>query len=216
MRIVVAGSGQTGNMVASILSEQENEIVGFVDDAHAGAVEAHGFPVLGDRTYLLDNAGRFDAVCVGVGSIRGRRHLIEWLEQNGVPTVSAIHGSVVMSPEVVLGDNLIIGASTTLYINPVIGSGCFIGPSVTVSHDTVVGDFCLLSVGSVIGARCDIDEGVLVGSGAILMPPAFSPDARLQVGRNAIVGVGATVIRNVEPDTTVVGTPAKPIRRGPE
>lgn len=211
MKIVILGSGQIGNAAASIARENGHDVLGFIDDnPELKHTSVYDLPVLGNRESLLNNQS-FDAVCIGVGTIKARKAVANWLKERNIQTVSAIHPSVVMSPEVKLGRNLIIGTNSTFFINPKIGDGCFIGPSVTVSHDTVVGDYCLLSVGSVIGARCDIGNEVLIGSAATLMPPAFSTEARLSVGEGAIVGVGATVIRDVEKGSTVVGTPAKPI-----
>ncbi|TIW04883.1 MAG: sugar O-acetyltransferase, partial [Mesorhizobium sp.] len=38
--------------------------------------------------------------------------------------------------------------------------------------------------------------------------------AGISIGAGAIVGAGAVVTRNVPPNTTVVGNPARPVRRG--
>jgi len=211
MKIIIFGAGQIGNMVASILLEQNHSILGFVDDQQNGSISSSTkMPLLGPREYLKSNVD-YDAVCIGIGTIEARAAVSDWLEQNDIPTVSAIHLSAVISPEVTLGKNLIIGANSTLYVNPKIGNGCFIGPSVTVSHDTNVGEFCLLSVGSVIGARCDLNEKVFVGSAATIMPTGFGAQSRLSVGSCAVIGVGSTVISDVAAGVTVVGTPAKPL-----
>jgi sugar O-acyltransferase (sialic acid O-acetyltransferase NeuD family) len=213
MKVIIFGSGQTGLMVASILLELKHEIVGFVDDQPNNANRSNlQSPLLGSREYLLQE-GAYDAVCIGIGTIDARLAIAKWLHKHGIPTISAIHPSAVISAEATLGQNLIIGANSTLYINPTIGEGCFIGPSVTVSHDTEVGRFCLLSVGSVIGARCDIEERVFVGSSATIMPTGFGSKARLRVGSGAVIGVGSTVIRDVQSGLTVIGTPAKQIIR---
>ena len=50
-----------------------------------------------------------------------------------------------------------------------------------------------------------IEENVWVGGGAILLPG-------VTVGRNGVVGAGAVVIRDVPPNTVVVGNPAWVIR----
>jgi sugar O-acyltransferase (sialic acid O-acetyltransferase NeuD family) len=213
MKIIVFGSGQIGNMVASILREQDHEILGFIDDdPESFGKHYYGLPVLGPREYLLSKI-KYDAVCLGVGTIKARVEVVDWFNENNVRTISAIHSSVVISPEASLGSNLVVGAGATFYINPVIGDGCYIGPSVTVSHDSVVGKYCLLSVGSVVGARCDLEDEVFVGSSSTLMPPSFGTSARLRVGKGAVIGVGSTVIRDVPTGITVIGTPAKPLKR---
>jgi sugar O-acyltransferase (sialic acid O-acetyltransferase NeuD family) len=213
LKIIVFGSGQIGNVVASILREQDHEILGFIDDdPESFGKHYYGLPVLGPREYLLAK-NKYDAVCLGVGTIKARVEVLDWLDENAVQTVSAIHSSAVISPEANLGRNLVVGASTTFYVNPVIGDGCYIGPSVTVSHDTIVGKFCLLSVGSVVGARCDLEDEVFVGSSSTIMPPSFGSSARLRVGKGAVIGVGSTVIHDVPMGITVIGTPAKPLKK---
>ncbi len=205
MKVVIFGAGQTGKMVYSILSN-DHQIVGYVDD-----VVSSGGEVLGGKEWLLNNKNCYDSVCVGAGTIPARKFISEWLNAHEIKTISAIHKSAIICEKVTLGENLVVGANVTLYVNPSIGEGCFIGPGVTVSHDTTVGNYCLLSVGSIVGARCDIGDEVLVGSGAVLMPPAFDVRARLDVGLGAIIGVGSVVIKDVPTNVTVVGNPAKPI-----
>jgi maltose O-acetyltransferase len=50
-----------------------------------------------------------------------------------------------------------------------------------------------------------IEENVWIGGSAILLPG-------VTVGRNAVVGAGAVVTRNVPANTVVVGNPARVIR----
>ncbi|MBM3125358.1 MAG: sugar O-acetyltransferase [Chloroflexi bacterium] len=51
-----------------------------------------------------------------------------------------------------------------------------------------------------------IEENVWIGGGAILLPG-------VKIGRNAIVGAGAVVSRDVAANTIVVGNPARVIRQ---
>lgn len=50
-----------------------------------------------------------------------------------------------------------------------------------------------------------IEDGVMIGSGAIIL-------GKVRVRRNAVVGAGSVVNRDVEPNTLVAGVPAKLIR----
>ena len=212
-RILICGVGQTGNMVASILELDETiEIVGFADDDETQWGECfRGYEVLGGRSFVSRARG-YDSVVIAVGQVAPRRALSEWIREQAIPQQSAIHPSALIPKDSVVGEGTIIGAGTTLYVNPVIGRNVFIGPHVVVSHDSVVGDYALLSVGSVIGARVDVAPGAFVGAGATVMPPGWGADARLTIGEDAIVGVGAVVIRDVEPRSIVAGVPAKLLR----
>lgn len=213
MTILIYGAGQIGAVVASVLRECGHQIDGFIDDRE-GAVgtSVAGLPVLGDRAWLLENHdGR--TVCMGVGTIQARKSVAAFLDGAGIPTVGAIHPSAMISPEVNIGKDIVVGAGCVFYGNVSIGRGCYIGPSVTVSHDTVVGDWCLLSVGTVVGARVDVEDEVFVGTASTLMEPGFGELARLRIGRGAIVGAGALVLREVPPGATVIGRPAKQLQK---
>jgi len=212
-RILIYGTGQIGNMVASILELDSNvKIVGFVDDDESKwGSEFRGYQILGGFK-VLERSSSYDAVTVALGRVEPRREVAQRMQTLGIRQYSAIHPSALVSEGCTLGKGCIIGAGVNLFVNPTIGSNVFIGPSVVVSHDSVVGDFCLLSVGSIIGARVNVEPGAFIGAGATVMPPGWGRDARLRIGADAIVGVGAVVIRNVEQRAIVAGVPAKLLR----
>jgi maltose O-acetyltransferase len=56
-----------------------------------------------------------------------------------------------------------------------------------------------------VGKPIVIEDNVWLGGGAILLPG-------VRIGRNAVVGAGAVVARNVPANTVVVGNPARVIR----
>lgn len=75
-----------------------------------------------------------------------------------------------------------------------IGQNCVIAPWVTIGTN-----------GTVAGPR--IGDDVFIGTGAKVL-------GAIEIGDRARIGANAVVIENVAPDTTVVGIPAKPVRRG--
>jgi len=93
-----------------------------------------------------------------------------------------------------------------------IGRGVFIdhGMGVVIGETATVGDNCLLYQGVVLGGTSlerkkrhpDLEEGVVVGAGAIVLGP-------IRIGKNTRIGAGSVVIKDTPPDSTVVGVPAK-------
>ena len=213
MAVLIYGAGQIGAVVASILRECGYQIDGFIDDRVSFVGNTvYGLPILGNRAWLLDNLGERQ-VCIGVGTIRARKAVSTFLDEARIPTINAIHPSAVVSPEVRIGRDVVAGAGCVFYGNVLIGRGCYIGPSVTISHDTTIGNWVLLSVGTVVGARVDLADEVFVGTASTLMEPRFGEDARLVIGRGATIGAGALVIREVNEAQTVIGRPAKELRK---
>ncbi len=95
-----------------------------------------------------------------------------------------------------------------------IGSGFFIdhGMGVVIGETTEIGDNVTLYQGVTLGGtgkdtgkrHPTIGTGVIVGTGARVLGP-------LEIGDGAKVGAGAIVIKDVPPNSTVVGNPGRPV-----
>jgi serine O-acetyltransferase len=73
------------------------------------------------------------------------------------------------------------------------------GSNVHLEHEVTLGD-------SGQGACPVLGDNVYIGAGAKVIGP-------VAIGDGARVGANAVVVKDVEPDTTVVGIPARPVRR---
>ena len=91
---------------------------------------------------------------------------------------------------------------TKLRRPPIIGDHVQINTNSTIGHDSKLMDFVTLSPGAHISGNVLLNLGCYVGTGANIIE-------KLIIGEWSIIGAGATVIRDVEPNTTVVGVPAK-------
>lgn len=91
-----------------------------------------------------------------------------------------------------------VSIQTGCYLPPrtVIGDRVFLGPMVTILNDKYPPS------GLLVGAH--IEEEAVVGAGSIIMPG-------VKIGRRAVVAAGSVVTKDVEPETVVVGSPAKPV-----
>ena len=97
-----------------------------------------------------------------------------------------------------------------------IGHGVFIdhGMGVVIGETAVVGNNCLLYQGVTLGGtgkqhgkrHPTLKENVVVGAGAKVL-------GAITVGANTRIGAGSVVLRNVEPDSTVVGIPGRVIHQ---
>lgn len=88
------------------------------------------------------------------------------------------------------------------------GYGTIIGPR-------KIGENCWITAGVTIGYKNDVDpspiigNNVYIGAGAQVLGP-------ITVGDNAIIGANAVVLRDVPPNCTVAGVPARIIKRDGE
>ena len=80
-----------------------------------------------------------------------------------------------------------------------------------VSHDCVIGDYVTLAPGAKVNGNIHIGDHAYIGSGAVIKQG--TPDCPRRIGAGAVIGMGAVVTRDVMAGETVVGNPARPLRR---
>ena len=73
---------------------------------------------------------------------------------------------------------------------------------IAIGHDCIVGDFVSIMSGSCISGHVNVGNSAYLGTNCTIVPG-------MKVGEHAKVGAGSVVIRNVKPDVTVMGVPAK-------
>ncbi|MCH5321828.1 MAG: serine O-acetyltransferase [Eubacterium sp.] len=87
------------------------------------------------------------------------------------------------------------------------GSGIVIGETTEIGDDVMIYQGVTLGgTGKDIGKRHPtIESGVMIGSGAKVLGP-------ITIGRNAKIAAGAVVVKDIEPNCTVVGVPGRVVR----
>jgi len=122
---------------------------------------------------------------------RGRQHLARYLQSR----ISEIFG-VDIHPAARLGRGIMVDHGTGL----VVGETAVIDDDVSMLQGVTLG-----GTGKQGGDRHPkIRRGVLLGAGATVL-------GAITIGEGAKVGAGSIVLEDVEPYTTVVGNPARPV-----
>lgn len=108
-----------------------------------------------------------------------------------------------------IGNNVEIGSLTTVcrgtLTDTVIDDHAKIDDHVHIAHN------CRIGIGAMVVACAEVSGGVELGRGSWIGPNA-SIIQQLKIGENALIGIGANVLRDVPTDVTVVGNPAKPLQ----
>lgn len=184
------------------------KLIGFVGpaDGHTAAAQKR-IPIVGDDNELL--ARRSDThVALGVGDPKLRRILHQRFKANArLRFPNLVHPNVVWERDsATIGEGNIICAGCVLTTDVAIGDGNYVNLTCTVGHEVIIGDYCVINPGANISGRVRICDACLIGTGATILQG-------ITIGKNACVGAGAVVTKDVPPDATVVGVPAKVVGR---
>lgn len=152
--------------------------------------------VIGDDCWIGDN------VHIGPGTVIGYTGFGYARETNGAPVLIPHTGNVVIGDRVHIGANTAIDRGTM--DDTVIEDDVKIDNLVHIAHN------CRIRRGAFVIATAIICGGVEIGEGAWVSPNAAVRE-QLHIGDRAIVGLSATVVKDVPPDTLVIGSPARPM-----
>ena len=118
-----------------------------------------------------------------------------------------------MKPEeffgrVVIGDNNVISELVTIQRPAAsgqvtkIGNDNIIMAHAHIGHDVVIGNGCEICTGTIVGGYAQIADGVKLKLGVTVRN-------RMKIGKNALVGLGGVVVKDVNAEVVVVGNPAR-------
>ena len=205
---MIISAGGHGAVVLDILrAEGKYRPVGFIDaDPALAGTEVGGLPVLGPTNILPKWKSKVTGVIVAIGDNRIRRTYAAKLARDGFGLLSAVHPAAHVSPTATLGKNIVVAAGAVVSTLAKVGDSAVVNTAAVVDHECEIGEAAHLGPGCRLGARVRIGAGALVGIGACVLPC-------ISVGEDAVVGAGAVVLRDVEPRDTVVGVPARSVRR---
>ena len=184
--------------------------VGFVDDDPARQGRSlHGRPVMGPD----EARDRFPdaAYVIAAGKPATRRAVAARLDAVGVRWATLVHPGVERSSRGEIGTGSVVCAGSVLTTEIVLGEHVHVNLHCTIGHDAILGDFVTLAPGVHVSGCVRLGDGVYVGSGAVIVNG--TPDAPLAIDDGAVIGAAACATRPVEQGVTVVGIPARPLRR---
>jgi len=206
-KLIVYGAGKFGSLIANVLSYHNDlEIVAYGDDnPQKTADHIDGAPVFGQKDLLnFAKQNNIKLAITAIGNNAARAGKYNLLKNTGFQMISIVHPQALIDTKVSYGDNVIIEMGTAIHTNSKIGNNVFLGGEALIGHHNIIGDHVLVGGNVSFGGSVVVEDYVSLGVGASIKPG-------IRLGKGSVIGVGAAVIKDVEPGTTVVGVPAKPI-----
>ncbi len=183
------------------------DVRGCLDDRWAGNDEhVEGVPVLGPVTEGSLTRHGVDTAIIAIGHNDARRRIAERFA--GLLTwATIVHPAAVIAPSATIGPGTLICAGVVVQPDTLIGDHVIVNTSSSIDHDGNVENFAHIGPGVHLAGNVRVETGAFLGIGAVVIPGRV-------IGAWSTVGAGGVVTRDVPPQTTVVGVPAKPLQAG--
>jgi sugar O-acyltransferase (sialic acid O-acetyltransferase NeuD family) len=198
--VAIFGTGGFAREVACVLHDlgRGDRIAAFYEpDERFAERELLGVPV---RPRSAFDPSKHHAV-VGIGNPTIRQKVVGELPTETV-FETLIHPTAVISQWVHVGAGSVICAGCVLTCQISIGKHCHINLNSTVGHDCTIGDFCTVAPGANISGNCEFGSRVDVGT-------QVSFRQNVSVCNDAVIGMGAVVVKDIVVPGTYVGIPAQ-------
>lgn len=204
----IYGASGAGRSIMPSAREQPhvlgNEIV-FVDDfIEADLINGH--QVMSFAEFCAHNVGP-KHIAIAIADAAIRKSLAEKCVSAGLGFFDVRAKESVVLDDVSIGEGALLSPFATLTSNIVIGRHFHGNLYSQVEHDCVLGDYVTFAPGALCNGNVHIADGVYVGSGAVIRQG--KPGEPRIIGKGATIGMGAIVLNDVRPGSTVVGNPAR-------
>jgi sugar O-acyltransferase (sialic acid O-acetyltransferase NeuD family) len=217
--LVIIGAGGFGGIAACVADEINEvaikhvhaalwDVIGYADcDAAKRGTQRAGLTVHGTiEEVARDFHGHNLWFFCAIGDNGARAKMARLAEEFGWQPATLVHPTAILARTVEIGAGSYIGPASVVSANAKVGAHVIIDMHVSIGHNAVIKDFCATFPGARITGCCRLEQFALVGSNATLLPGTV-------VGERAVVGANSLAHGSVESDTTILGVPARIIRR---
>lgn len=206
--LYIIGARGCGREVYSLYTQCKDtlddiECVGFLDDNPDALKGFNGYPPIISSVENYQ-PGPDDVFICALGEPKWVRHYTQIIEKKGGEFISLIHPKAFIGKNSVIGKGCIISMWSVISADVKIGDHVYVGVFCDLGHDVNVSKCCHIGPYSFLGGGVKLGENVTVHPRVNILP-------HKKVGDEAILGASCVVIKNVAPNTTVFGIPARKI-----
>lgn len=208
--IILYGGTGLAKMLRETVEYYGSNVIAVIDDTPDLPSPFSDIPIYQGwdnfKSYFIDRKNTGFLIAIGNPHGRIRLKLHDKLIVEGLQPITIAHKTAWIAENAKIGEGTQIDAGAIIMAEAVIGRQCIIGPQTNVSHEVVLEDGVDTTVGTTICGNVHIGKCAWICAGATIFP-------KIKIGADAVVGAGAVVRKDVPEGITVLGNPAKPIKR---
>ena len=206
--LIIIGAGDFGREIVNLVNringcnfDKAWNIVGFVDDNPdlQGKV-INGVEVIGNISSINSCKKSVYVIC-SIGSAKKRKEVIESICNPMIKYAVLIDPCADIYSGADISEGCVVCGGTILAIDVKLGKHVVVNLNCNLGHDVIVDDYCVLNPGTIISGKCNIKECSDLGTGTSVIQG-------LTIGPNTVIGAGAVVIRDIQPNCMAAGNPA--------
>jgi len=206
--IIIGGGGHARVLIDTLQQSGTADLHGILDPQTVGTM-IYGVAVLGGDELLPTIAADVTHFVIGLGGTQNnspRQRLFEAALAHRLLPLSVIHPTAICSPRADLAAGVQILAGAIVNAGAQLGQNVLVNSGAIVEHDCSIADHVHIATGARLAGGVKVGLGAHIGAGATIRQ-------YVTIGSRSVVGAGAVVIRDVLPETVVVGIPAKALEK---
>ncbi len=216
MKVVLFGAGGNGRELMPILVEN------FLDETSCGLQDfqyietnpknelINSIVVISEDDFFQQDLSGQVLFNVSISDPKTRLNLVNKFLSFGYQPVEIISKEAKVSTAAKLALGVTVSPFALISPDVTIGNFSQINYFASVSHDVNVGNFVTIGPGARINGYIRIEDEVYIGAQATIKPGSITRP-RI-IGKGSVIGMGAVVLDDVQPYSTVVGNPARKLQ----
>lgn len=204
-KVFIFGIGDLAKTLFNYIKmDNRYEVIGFsVDDEYYCNDYMYDLPVVKYSELVKKDKSYFYIItAVGYKNMRNKRDCYIRLKADGFRFINYIHESVLIQPDLIIGENNIILSGSIIEFGVEIGSNNIIWSGVILSHDSFVGNHNFIASGCLIGGYSKVKENNFLGFRAIIIDGVI-------INREVLIGSNSLVLKSPQNYTKNIGNPTK-------
>ncbi|MDO4585852.1 MAG: hypothetical protein Q4C95_00990 [Planctomycetia bacterium] len=213
-KVVILGGSGIGMTVAAIAEQYaDTEVLGFLNDIEPVGSYIGNFkkiPVIGKTDdlpgFLNDKDVMFFIAYVGM---QNEKEVYQKIVQLNIPSerfFTCIDKTAVFYKDYCkIGSGVLLTPLSQVGVDVTLSDNCMLLANSYVGHNSFLDRFAHIATNAVVGANVHVGKAVHVGSNATIRE-------KIIIGDFSLIGAGAVVIKDVPPNSIVVGNPARILR----